>query len=1190
MSYSFCPHRNVARRPYGTRFLDLAPCLALAIGGWLGAHPAAAAIYTYSNVSGGTTQWSAGTDWNAVPVSAPTTSLLFTGTQAVSAATVSNNDISGNFELANATVSVTGTTGSTYAITGNTLAFSSASGTSTFLINLPAGTKPTVQINNPLVVNTGMLLISNNNSNSTFYNVNGVVSGTGMLALRSSGTGGYNSANAASGAGGLNSSNSFSGGFWFQQGTLYTGSSAISSVIGMTGQNSMMGSAGAVTLGATGTTATLRLNPTASGTTDRTFIVGGTGGATLIMAPVNAGTTTFGMGAITSGTGGDRRFTFTTSGNNTDVFSVRGLVSDNADGSRLAINMNGSGSGFVVLSNTANSFSGGVSIAGNTAGRTYDVSVPQIGNAGGSSPLGTSGTVNIGGSNGFAMLTWTGTTAETTNKVVNLTNTASGVAAIENNGIGRLTFTSDFTVSSPGAKQLSFFGTGTTEIAGRIVDVSPGAATSVRKGSNGTLILSGSNTYTGNTDVNQGTLQFTAGAVDSSAAIIFSNVGILQYATGNTQDVSGKIQFTTGSAAATINTNGNDVTFATAIAAGAAGSGTANTFYKSGLGTLTLAPGSGSNGWANGTVVQQGVLNFASVGALGGGTIRVSSGTLQYGTGVTDDISSRFTLTAGSYGTIDTNGSNVTFANPVVATGTGNGGLIKAGVGTLTLTASASYTLGTTVNGGTLALGSTASLASSSFVSVGTGATFDVQSVAGGFMVAPTQSVTGLGTVAGSMTVGGGATVAPGTAPGTSIGTLSVSQGVTWGLSGNYNWQMLSGTGAAGTGTSWDLLTVGGTLSIASTAADPFKINLWTLTSTSTAGDVSGTAASFNPAQNYTWKIASASGGVTGFATDKFAINTSATNGTGGFANGLAGGTFSIAQSGNAIDLVFTAAAPSAITINVGSGTTQTQTQAGHPTLSGSLPLVKTGGGTLVLTAANTLIGSTSVQQGTLQLANAAALGTSKIVPLAGGTVSLAPYLQTTVGGLAPNAGGLVDLGNGLVTVASGLTPTDLVRAIVAGRGDGSWTGASGITSSVAASDVAANIPRAVGWLDNGGGSMTAAFAAPGDTNLDWVVDVLDASNFLSFGKYDTGLPATWLEGDFNYDGVVDVLDAADFIGTGLYDTGNYNTPAGSAGAVAAVPEPSGLILVAWGGGIAVAAYRRRNSRSAGLLPASYQA
>ncbi|MEI7863546.1 MAG: PEP-CTERM sorting domain-containing protein, partial [Planctomycetota bacterium] len=99
--------------------------------------------------------------------------------------------------------------------------------------------------------------------------------------------------------------------------------------------------------------------------------------------------------------------------------------------------------------------------------------------------------------------------------------------------------------------------------------------------------------------------------------------------------------------------------------------------------------------------------------------------------------------------------------------------------------------------------------------------------------------------------------------------------------------------------------------------------------------------------------------------------------------------------------------------------------------------------------------------------------------------------------------------------------------------------------------------------------------AAPGDTNLDWVVDVLDASNFLSFGKYNTGLPATWLEGDFNYDGVVDVLDASDFFNTGLYNTGNYNTPAGSVGAVAAVPEPSMTIVTAVGG-LAVAMVSRQ--------------
>jgi hypothetical protein len=91
--------------------------------------------------------------------------------------------------------------------------------------------------------------------------------------------------------------------------------------------------------------------------------------------------------------------------------------------------------------------------------------------------------------------------------------------------------------------------------------------------------------------------------------------------------------------------------------------------------------------------------------------------------------------------------------------------------------------------------------------------------------------------------------------------------------------------------------------------------------------------------------------------------------------------------------------------------------------------------------------------------------------------------------------------------------------------------------------------------------SLTFAFAAPGDTNLDMQVDVTDAANFVTAGKYDTGLPATWIEGDFNYDGVVDIQDAAEFTTTGLYNTGVYNPPSAS-GAVAAVPEPSSAGVV----------------------------
>jgi hypothetical protein len=225
-----------------------------------------------------------------------------------------------------------------------------------------------------------------------------------------------------------------------------------------------------------------------------------------------------------------------------------------------------------------------------------------------------------------------------------------------------------------------------------------------------------------------------------------------------------------------------------------------------------------------------------------------------------------------------------------------------------------------------------------------------------------------------------------------------------------------------------------------------------------------------------------------------------------------------------------------------------------------------------VVDQANTLTGSTTVQGGRLQLADGAALASSKVVPLAGGTVTLTPYLQTTVGGLAPNAGGLTDVGSGLVTVAAGLSAADMVNAIVTGLGDGSWNGTSGITSSVAATSGG---DRTVGWLDNGDGTVTFGFAAAGDTNLDWQVDIIDAANFLAGGKFDSGNPATWNEGDFTYDGVVDLLDAASFLSNGLFDAGPYNSPASQAGGIAAVPEPSTFALLA-AVGLTLAAFRRR--------------
>jgi autotransporter family porin len=264
---------------------------------------------------------------------------------------------------------------------------------------------------------------------------------------------------------------------------------------------------------------------------------------------------------------------------------------------------------------------------------------------------------------------------------------------------------------------------------------------------------------------------------------------------------------------------------------------------------------------------------------------------------------------------------------------------------------------------------------------------------------------------------------------------------------------------------------------------------------------------------------------------------------------------------------------------NASAGLTLACSNAGNLTFSnaltgtGPITVNSSGSGKVIFSGSgSTYSGATTVQAGALQLASGSPLGTSTITPLAGGTLSLSPYAVTTVTGLLPNAGGLTDVGNGFMTVSSGLSAVDMVTALVTGRGDGSWNGTSGITSSAAA---ASGGTRTVGWLDNGDGSMTFAFAAAGDTNLDWAVDVNDALNFVVSGKYDTGLPASWTEGDFNYDGVVDINDALDFSTTGLYDTGSYNPPAAQ-GAVAAVPEPAGLGTIAVAAAAAIALWRRR--------------
>jgi len=249
-------------------------------------------------------------------------------------------------------------------------------------------------------------------------------------------------------------------------------------------------------------------------------------------------------------------------------------------------------------------------------------------------------------------------------------------------------------------------------------------------------------------------------------------------------------------------------------------------------------------------------------------------------------------------------------------------------------------------------------------------------------------------------------------------------------------------------------------------------------------------------------------------------------------------------------------------------------------------------GGTTTLSGSNAYTGTTLVSSGLLDLGSGGSLSSSPVVVMAGGSVRLgsgasaaAPAVTVLAGGeiqlpvdstvtVATNRltlSGLMDLGAGRLEIASGgVQQSALVAALATGRGDGSWNGTSGIASAAAETAIGGGQSRAVGWLANGDSSFSVSFTAPGDTNLDGAIDILDIANFVSSGAFDMGLPSVWFDGDFNYDGSVDLIDAADMLGTGLFDQGGFLPGAGQVAAVASVPEPAtgllaGLMLIAGG-------------------------
>jgi len=214
--------------------------------------------------------------------------------------------------------------------------------------------------------------------------------------------------------------------------------------------------------------------------------------------------------------------------------------------------------------------------------------------------------------------------------------------------------------------------------------------------------------------------------------------------------------------------------------------------------------------------------------------------------------------------------------------------------------------------------------------------------------------------------------------------------------------------------------------------------------------------------------------------------------------------------------------------------------------LAGAARLTKRGTGTLAVTNAGSFAAGAAIDGGEVVVRQATGLGSAPLAVGSSGRLRLdVGTVQAAVPGVGIAAGGRVDVGSGGLRIAAGGYDLATVRQwLTAGYAGGSWTGDTGVVSSVAA----ATGGRSVGYAVNADDSVTVMFAAAGDTNLDGVVDLLDASNMVSSGAFNTGQASTWEDGDTNYDGLLDILDLADFIGAAAYNRGPY-LPASPTGA-----------------------------------------
>jgi len=371
----------------------------------------------------------------------------------------------------------------------------------------------------------------------------------------------------------------------------------------------------------------------------------------------------------------------------------------------------------------------------------------------------------------------------------------------------------------------------------------PVGGNSLTKTGAGTMELTSTNTYTGTTTVNEGTLRMIN---STSANAIRGNGHNYVIASGATLEADR----TGGSLVGISNFN-------------ISGSGT---FKTSGL-EMEQTSASSTINMSSGALfhVESGRYNFGQNG-LGDWSSNLSD--MQVDNGATfngantptvvNALNGAGTVLTGGGITVGVDNGSGSFSGIIGNSNYGSAySITKAGSGTQTLSGANTYTGTTTINDGTLIIDG------------------NQASATGAMTINVNGSLAGSGTIGASMLTVNGVL-----APGNSPGTLSTGS-QTWNDGGSYLWEINASNDAGGTIGSdpgWDWLDITGSLDLSSLTAGGFTIDIDSLTSGNIAGDAVGfdTWTKGSPGDvDYSFTIATASSGITGFDADNFTLDSS---------------------------------------------------------------------------------------------------------------------------------------------------------------------------------------------------------------------------------------------------------------------------------------------------------------------------